>query len=360
MKIVPIILFVILFSSLVSASLGISPAKRVIDFESLKEYDLKFEVINDDPQSISDIYLDGDLSSYAVLDKSEVTGQGIVNVHLSLPSALNPPGKHSLIIRARNRPLEDSFIGTRIDVGSLVQVFVPYPGEYIELALNIPDGNIESEIPIEIKAINRGTEELNLSQIYIDFFSNGEFIDKLSFTPLSLIPTQEKFFRKFLDTNNFKSGDYLAEAHLVTSNDWSVNSSFKIGSLDVGVVNFTNTLKSGALRKFVINIKSGWNNDLNDVFADVNFTNSEDDFFIRTPSISLKPWQESMLEGYLDTSDMYGEYDVQITLNYDGANSFYSGKILVNKSYTWIYIISGFIILVVLALLYFIVYKRRK
>src|SRR3989344_294429 len=130
-----------LFVNIVSASLGISPAKQEINFVPGESYEFSFIVSSDDPNRKIELYLAGDIPQYATLSKTSIVGAESFKVIINLPEGGITPGKHSIIVRGREQSPENQFIGTRIDIGAPINIFVPYPGQYAELSLNIPTGN---------------------------------------------------------------------------------------------------------------------------------------------------------------------------------------------------------------------------
>jgi len=141
--------------------------------------------------------------------------------------------------------------------------------------------------------------------------------------------TQDRYFRKFLNTSGYKPGDYIAEAVIDFGDIVKVNKTFRVGSLFVGVSNFTEQLQKGKIQEYIIGIESKWNGDLDEVFADVNIFNDVENITFRTPSVSLAAWESKNLVGFVDTEELEGEYDVNIILNYVGAKTFASGKLIV-------------------------------
>lgn len=352
--------FLVIMSSLASASLGISPAKREIAFTPGEVIELGYKVYSDNPEEIIDLFLGGDLEQYARLDKDTLTGTGSFKVFITLPDNLDSPGMHTISVGAKQRPREDQFIGTVVDIRSTIYVFAPYPGRYAEIELFVPDGNIDEQIPIEVKVINRGKEDLNVA-VNVDFFNEkGEILFSMPFTPVLMGQSDEKYFRKFLDTSGYLPGNYLADAEAVygTSEDKSsANRSFRIGSLFVNITNFTESLPRKGIQKFIINIENKWNGEIREVYADVNLTNGVENITFRTPSTDLSPWNNGALTGFLDTDELEGEYTTYIVLSYAGQQTIASGKLVIEEFNLIMLVIIGIIALAIIA---YLAYRLRK
>ena len=322
---------VILFLRITSASLGISPATKDLNFVPNGEYEYTFNIVTDNSEGELDIYLDGDLAQYARLSKTTARGSESFKVTITFQDKIERPGIHGLTVGVKERPSENEFIGTVIDIGATIRIFVPYPGKYIEGDFNVLDGNIDENVPVELKLTNRGKESLNVG-VEIRFFSGGgELIYTMPFEPAQLNVSGERYFRKYLNTSGYRPGEYLAEAVVDYGDLFFANKSFRVGSLNVEISNFTEKLASKDIQKFSVDVESKWNNPLEEIYAEVNVSNFTWSTIFRTPSVDLSPWEKKTLVGFLDTNFMEGEYSTNISLSYLRVHTYALGTLLVYK-----------------------------
>ncbi len=357
-----LIILLILISSFASASLGISPAKKEYAFASGEDIVIIYTVSTDTQDKILNIYADGELSKYARLSKTQLKGPGSFTLTLSLPYELEQPGEHKLLVGVRELPDESQFLGTAVNIKALVKINVPYPGKYIEPILSVPDGNINEKIPVELHAINRGKEDVLVSPI-IEFLSDGKTVHTMSFTPANINISGDRYFRKFLDTDGYSPGEYIANAIVDYSGEKvKVNQTFRIGSLFMNIVNFTQKLPKGSIQRFNIDVENRWNGKMEGVYADVNITNNLENITFRTPSIDLEAWQLGTLTGFIDTNDLEGSYNAKIILNYAGQQTITNGILTIyTTNYLMIIIIIGIILIILMiAIILFILIKRRR
>lgn len=359
-------LVIIILGSFASAALGISPAKKEIDFKPGESYTFNYRVISDNPDEVISLYSEGDFSEYVELSKDKIKGPGFFKATLNLPSEADEPGRRRLLIGAREEPPENEFLGSSIDIRAVIYIYVPYPGNYVDANLNIPNGNIKELIPVELEVINRGKNDLESVDVGINFYNGAEdLVYILDFNEVSIQSTESRYFRKYLNTSDFKPGDYLAEAVIDYGNAVKkVNKTVRVGSLFVNITGFTDKLSKGGLREFNIDLESLWNGDLDEVYADVLIENNVQNTSFRTPSIDLKAWNKGTLTGYINTNDLEGDYDVNIELSYAGEKSYSSGTLSV-VDYMQRYIIIGIIlaivvILILIGVIIWLVKKRRK
>jgi len=362
-----LVLFLV-FSAFSVSALGISPAIKNIDFVSNQEVEINFYVLDSVADQTYDISLSaGDFVNYSTLSSTSVKGNGNVILKIKFPEKIEKPGEHVLIVSVKERVSEESFIRTVVEVGSTIKIFVPYPGIYGDLVLNIPDGNVNENIPVELHVNNRGDNILDITKVYVDFMSNdGNNIKRIDFTPVTIPVLGERYFRKYLDTTGMEPGNYIGSAKVFYSGvSNEVNKSFKIGSLYVRINNFTDYLVSGGIRKFYVTLENRWNSPISSVYVDVNLTNELNGIVFRTPFIDLEPWEEKTIESFFDTDDLeLGSYDMALNASYNGKNTLAYGKLLIANDYSLIiYGSSAIISVIFFIILYFVLrrfFKRKR
>lgn len=358
-----LVMLLVFYSSSAYASLGISPAIAKVDFIPNQEYEFHFNVISDDPEREIEIYAGGSLAEYAKLSENKIVGSGGVDVRLKLPEKIDKPGDNRISIVAREKPVEIGFIATAVEIRGTIIIAVPYPGKYAEVGLQVSDGNIDSLIPVFAKIYNRGKEKLTVN-LNINFYTDkSDFVSHMSFEPVDMESGSDRDFRRPLNTSGFKPGNYMAEAILNYGETVKTNQTFRIGYLFVNITNFTDKLPQTGIQKFVVGIQSRWNGDIEDVYADINISNSSYNYIFRTPSKRLLAWGEETLVGFLDTTNLNGEYDSDVIVSYSGKQTVSHGRLLVYKiglNFVIIGVIIGGFIFVVLIIGIIVWSKRRN
>jgi hypothetical protein len=355
-----LLLFLLLFSGFVNAALGISPAVVELDFTPGGKHEILYTVISDQPQTEIEIMSGGGpFGEYIRLSKKKIVGPGTFKLTVEFPDEIDSPGENRVGIGVKEAPPEDQFLGTSISISGVIIINAPYPGRYIEADLIVADGNVDEEVPVESYVINRGKEDVNVN-VNVGIFSEEAMVHNMVFTPVVLKSNEEKYFRKFLNTTGYRPGNYFAEAVFNYGNEVIVNKTFRIGSLFVDVINFTERLPSGGIQKFYIDVKSLWNNNLPEVFADVNVSNSSYSEIFRTPSVDLRNWEGKTLVGFLDTEGLDGNYNSEITLYYDKETTVVNGVLLVSEGLGVSNIVLGVIAIVVILVMVIVIWRFRK
>ena len=353
-----ILLFSVLLISSVSA-LGITPAIKNINFEPLGEVNITFYVLDASEDQIYDVLIGGgELLNYSSVNTDSVKGNGAFMLTVRFPEKLERPGEHFISVSVKERASETSFIQTIVEVGATIKAFVPYPGIYGDLSLNIIDGNVDEKIPVELHVINRGNNPLEIRNVYVDFISSDQSLVKsLNFTPATVPVFGERYFRKYLDNSGMRPGDYIGRARVDYSDlTREINKSFRIGSLFVNITNFTNLIIGNGIQKFYVSLENGWNSPILGVYVDVNISNSFNEHYLfRTPSVDLSPWEEKTVESYFDVEGMAGSYNITLNASYGGKSTEVYGVLIIKDYSLVVYGISAAVALIFFIASYFVI-----
>lgn len=356
------VIFIALNFGIVSAALGVSPAKIEFNFVPGFEHTFDYRIISDKEDGEVLLYAEGDLAEYVTLSRSKVVGGGGLKVFLNLPENLNKPGENKIFIVAEEVPDESSFLGTAIIVKAVIKIFVPFPGRYAEVVPNIPDINIGENLPVEVNVINRGRETLTVDTKVEIYNNEGNLIDTVTFDSREIVVGENQYFRKLFNSTKLTAGDYNAVAVVDYGPETnSANTSFRVGSLFVEVLNHTGILYNNQkIQKFFIDIQSRWNSDIDSIFADVrlegvNFTS------FRTPPVDLKAWEVKEIETFVELEGLDpGKYKANIDLRYEGVNSSYEGEVLIKGGSEYNLAMILVILGVLIAVLVVLVVLRKK
>ncbi len=333
---------VIICTGLTSASLGISPAITTVNFVPNDRIAVQYIVYSDNPEKLIDTYAQGDLAQYVTFNKQNLVGGGGFKAVVDFPDRIDTPGRNVIYIAAREQPSGLGTIGTAIIIRAVIYVYVPYPGKYVEGELSLRDGNVDEQIPVELKVYNRGKENITVLPAINIFDSNMQKITALNFPDVQLASGEEQDFAKYLDTTGMVPGNYLANAVITYGEPtywetYEINRTFRIGSLFVNVTNFTKEFYREGLQKFGVDVESRWNSNIREVYAEVKITNETYNMTFRTPSVDLKAWSSKRLEQYIDTNSLYGDYKTEITAVYLGKSTTVEGTLKVrDKPAMWV------------------------
>jgi hypothetical protein len=262
-------------------------------------------------------------------------------------------------------------IGTAVEIVALANVYVPYPGKYVEFSFSSENVNAGEPLEFKLEVKNRGKDDLIISP-RIEIFSNqsNEKIETLSLEDRALATTEEISLHKKLDTSSYNPGRYNAIAIIEYggSSPATEEAFFRIGGLSIEVKNYTKKfIIDKKIQKFDMDIESGWNDKIDGVYAEVIFSNETSEVLsFKTSSTELNPWETKTITGYFDTSNFVeGKYDANLTLFYYGKdvgkslNQVVEVEFVEKESFTlMIVLISLGAILLVGLIIFFL--KRKK
>ena len=305
------------------------------------------------------------------IDRTSSMGGGNFKVTINFPQESSLlPGSHNLYIAAKEESSSQrEFIGTSIIIRAVVSVYIPYPGEYIDSSIKIPDVNEGEKVPVEVSVVNKGTANLTVTPEVTFYDDSSKEISKITFDSSKINRGEMDYFRRYLDSEGFKPGSYFAEAVIdYNGQKLIINKTFNIGNLYINITNFTRNLTAGEINKFAIGIKSSWNNKIEGIYADVKLLLNESEIAsFRTPSVELIPWENKELEGYLDATTLKsGKYKIVINLVYAGRSTYSSGEVVVlKKPIDSVWFIAGGILIgiaaiIVVAYILIKIFRRKR
>ncbi len=155
------------------------------------------------------------------------------------------------------------------------------------------------------------------------------------FPSVSVKTAQDYDLKEKFDTSGLAPGIYNATAYIVADGEnYQVSTLFRIGTLDMEVLNSSKSLVVGGIRKFDFFVKSNWNLDAKDVYAIVTlFKDGSQLSSAKTANYDVPRWAKQPMSAFLDLSDVEpGEYEIQIIVYYEDKQALNKAKILLESS----------------------------
>jgi len=255
------------------------------------------------------------------------------------PDTISTPGLHRTVIGAKEVPA-DYFVSqfnVLVRVEHQIDIFVPYPGKYLETNMLAPNSEANTIVPITVTSVSKGNKTIDAAWAEIKILSsNGKELAKLvSQTEYDIKTDEQRNFAVHWDSTGLPVGRYDATAK--THYDGFVSNSsatFKLGGLNVDIIGYSENVTFGGIKPFAVWVESIWSEPITDVKATVtvykkdNHTTALESF--ETLTINLNPWDGGMLGGYIDTDKLgLGEYDIEINLVFAGGTNSQKGTIFI-------------------------------
>ena len=180
---------------------------------------------------------------------------------------------------------------------------------------------IGENIRFTITALNFGTEDLiNLGTDIMIRNPEGELIDKLPTNIIStLIPGNTGKLNAVWKSEGYGAGIYTAEAKINYGGDYPAEPKidFKVGDILVKILGVSTQLNE-SIGKIFVNIRSNWNDLIENVYVEVIIRNGSKIMGrAKSSSVDLASWAETTLTTFLERRSLpAGEYDLDIIVHY--------------------------------------------
>lgn len=306
-------------------AIGISPGRRTFDFEPGAVH----EVVLNIHKGSSDEYLlkvDGELAEYIELEKDKIvfaSNEKIKQVKyvLEIPEMLASGIRQSSIRVLSDE--KDVFGRTKINVLpsviSQVWIKVPYSGKKLAIEnIEVIEPRTKEVVTIRIAVENIGDEILNkvTGMLTVIDPEDNEVIELETNEVNDLEPGK----RAILETKwvpDILPGNYELKA-MVEYDKFKIEqtTSFVLGEPIILVKRIeSENFKLGGIVDIGVIIESKWNEEIEDVHADIFLKKDNYHRTIRTTSVDLVAGQEEKIEAYWDTSDaVQGNYDLTVKI----------------------------------------------
>ncbi len=311
------------------SSIGITPGRTTINFESGLQKDVSFSIINSEHKDMSVVFaVRGDLADYVTLTQtySEFTKDDDskqFTYTVNLPQKIEKPGLYTLEIAAMEAPKDikekGTFVGATVSVVTQLYIYVPYPDKYLDAEINTVESGGKTVFLIPVT--NRGELDIVSASAIIDIYDGTETKIATIDTDTQGVKSLERKELKATWDANVNPGRYKA---IVTvrydEKVTTVLKEFNVGEmyLDVLQVNI-NDFNLGEIAKFDALVENKWSSDLKDAYLNIIVYNVEGEVMadFKSPTYNINGLSKSDMIAYWDTAGVHtGTYDGKLILKY--------------------------------------------
>jgi hypothetical protein len=312
----------------------ISPGGVKLDFEPNLQKDLVF-IVGGAPRV--NVSIHGELAEYArIIDTKKMetgtlAGGTQVTVRISLPEHIPKPGEHKISVVASEIAEEGAMISSAVVVGAPIRIFVPYPGKYVDVSFSVKNINENDTAEFVFKTVSYCTDNVTEAWGHVEVFdAKGGMIAAVDSEKASIATRERKSFTAEWVSVGYPAGNYHAEGTFYWDDNMTVSEAdFRIGNMNIHILNFTRELEAGKINPFDVLVESGWNSNAESVYAVVSIAGVT----MQTPSVDLAAWERKELGGYFDAADIEpGTYTADIVLHYHGRRTEAAGEVAVVKA----------------------------
>jgi hypothetical protein len=285
-------------------------------------------VINSDHKNANFVvYVQGDLNESIMLRETSFSMKSseeerILAFDIQFPESLLP-GPHQAEVVVLQLPDSSSSKGigasAALAVATQVDVYVSYPGKYVESEMKVSGGDTNKKIVIAL--LGRGKQKVEHAYADIEIYdSKGNLVKTLKTNEVSVSEYERK--EVYADWEaNVSSGKYVARAvlHYDDASD-ILEANFEVGELlldlqQISVKNF----HLGEIAKFDMIVQNKWSEMISDAYAELRvFDSSMNEIGdMKSAAYSIPSGMQTTMNLYWDTKDIVeGLYKANVVLNY--------------------------------------------
>lgn len=331
-KLILVMIAILVFASQAYA-IGVSPARTTVDFQPELIQEITITVINTEHRDSKATVYTEDNSSMLEISEKEIEFKANeptkdIKLKLTLPKKLKP-GIKDIDIFIKQKPSEEFpsplFVGADLAVVSQIRIRIPYPGKYAEVGdIEVTNARVNSTVQFILPVINFGSQEIKKLNAKIKIFGpDNKTLAEISTQETSLEPKKRVLLNAQWNSEKMNPGVYYAYATISYDGEkTNKERAFTLGRLYIKLLSVVtgNNYQFGGIARLDLLLQSEWNEKIEDIYGELNIK-KEDQLVanLKTPSISLLPYEPTTLSAYWDTAGVSeGEYFLNLKLRYEG------------------------------------------
>lgn len=359
----------------VTEAFSISPGSQNLDYEPGIEGEKTVVVSNDASEEVRfAVELTGSQVEYfeasehitvPANDAKEIT------VSYSLPEIEDVYGHQPVRVRVTEPDDDDGMITTRIRLVSRIDLRFPYPGQYVEPTLEVPNINEGENLDVSWDVENLGQEATTYDGVVV-LKDDGEVIDEYNYEDESLEENGVSSGGTSFNTDELPPGNYRVEKTLFFEDDNTSDAEgFTVGEELVEFISIEpEELYYDEINRVTLQAANRWNDDWDDVSIMIDLNGSQ----TTTPTFSTDALSTGSVEHYIDTTGLEpGNYTAEMTINFGDNSETYDTTVTVLTeeesreeepsaldSTIYIYILLVLIILSLIVGIAIMLYKKER
>ena len=389
------ICIMLIFTSILNVyALGVSPGRRMIDYNPGSIVETYINIHNSDGEERTvSILIKGELTPYISIETKTIEfkiGENIktIPVKINIPLDLAPGRKGAVIEISEDEPTfrtveSSTTINARLQVLSFIVMDIPVTGKYASLNINIKPEETETVFQANIE--NIGNEDIKNANLRVQIYKDNVLIDELKSEIFALLKEERKeiSLRSVLDGGGYRiisTLNYDDKKNILEQGfEIRAEEFLELRSLSVGEFSL------GNIAKFEIGVGNIGDYIIKDLYGVMEIFDNKNNKIaeIRSDNVDLSPNIESLINIYWDTKDVReGKYESKITLLFGNRmlekdleivveregikTNFLTGGIVIDEGKKMIkvkpvaFIIVVFILIIIINIILFIRYKKRQ
>ncbi|MBR9699933.1 hypothetical protein GOV09_05740 [Candidatus Woesearchaeota archaeon] len=328
-KFIAWLLMIFIVSSMAFA-IGVSPVRKVIDFEPNKEVELDLLIRNDAGFDIKAlVYARGELAEYIGIKDSLMTvtkeeSQKKARYVMKMPAAFEKPGVHKTDLVVVEYPSSfgqegETAVTATASVVTELWVRVPFPGKYAEADLTIDSK--EDKVDFYINVLNFGKDDIKEAKATIKIL--GATYEEIAAVETQTISIKAQDQAQLITSwiPNVNPGRYHAIAEIEYDGKKIIlEKNFEVGKLYIEIKRIdVKDFNLGDVAVFDILLLSHWNEMIPDVYGEMTVLDADGTEYtkFKTASVDVAAQEEATLKAFWDTEGItVGTYTLRLLIHY--------------------------------------------
>ncbi|MFP4118547.1 MAG: hypothetical protein ACLFTH_00670 [Candidatus Woesearchaeota archaeon] len=298
-------LFSLVLASSQTGAIGVSPAVQTVEY--VENETVAIELLVTGLSNDVELSASGALSDFITFSDDVVEYSGskaTIDINITFPpyDQIDIFGEQKSYIRIRELPEGNSGLSATTAVNPTVKVYIPNPGLYAEIEeLSVPTINEGEDTYYSFKIKNRGTDNFSGQEAVLKVTDmSGQTVDTFTITDVAASP--DGFFEAEgeIPSSSYEPGKYTAEVVFDLDPDRSPfvsSTSFFVGTTDVVLVNYTDTVTADSINKVDLELQSLWGSPLEGIRASVDGLDGGEQSL---PVIDFEPFENKVVTAFVD------------------------------------------------------------
>ena len=281
------------------------------------------------PFSVSDygydatLSVDGDWAQYATMSEITMPRPGVkeFSVTIDPPDSPDTPGIHIVYVGAMEKKPPGAGVGAIAKVQKAIMFKVLFPHKALSAQLVASDANVGEASLMQVSVTSETLQTLRAVRALVEVQDlSGNTVGSAQTEMVSLQLGETRVLTAPFSTADLRPATYVALATVTyDENVTSAEDSFRVGTLQVAILNVTKNITAGAIAPFSIEIESGWNDPIASLYGELFLLGAQ---AMKTPTLdTLAPFGKASLSGYVDATALEpGGYNATIVVHF-GENS---------------------------------------
>lgn len=323
-------LFVFLFLFVEVNALGVTPARRTIDFSPSLNQKNSFTIVNPENRNLDlNINVRGEIAQYIQLETKKISlsseeSSVVVFYTLNLPEELTPGTNIGEIVisEAASEATGENFIGATLSVVTQVYVYVPYPGRYADARMNILNADANNDVTFIFPIANLGEFDLNEIYANIDVYSSlNQKVASFNTNSISVKSQEKQDLIYKWNANDLEKGNYNARAAVIYEDKViNLDGTFSVGSATLELQDLTvDDFNLGEIVKVDMLVENKWSEKISGAKSIMEIYGKQGNILERvvSPDYDIDGLSKEIMSAYWDTQGVYeGDYDTKVILEY--------------------------------------------